>query len=234
MATKKSSSSTSSLVSTNSTQNSDGPPTDSSNNVSKNNKRTLLYIIIIGIAIIGLIVVVVSFTNTGASIQSIGTTSGTPEYISTSQSAALIGNISNYQTLDLFNFTNPLNITYLEAISPFVANNVTEGWGTFIAGENKNNNASALFFIVNSYNTSKLAKNMAYNASLLLNTTPVLSTGTLRGFNYTYLSYKNSTMNIQIISGWKNTYGAFAILTSNPNFSANVTTFITILANDTP
>ncbi len=224
-----------SVVDSNNTQTQNGPSVNNTNNTAqKSNRKTILYIVIALIVVIALVILLTSFNSSGPTVTTIGTKAGTPIYLSYFQGESLIGNIASYSTSDLFNSTNPINITFIESITPYAAGNVTEGWSSILQNNNATKNATLEFFVMKAHNTSKLSRNITDEISQFFASPPQSSSNTYNGMNYTYDSYSNSTINIQLVVGWKGNYTTLSILSSNPSFKINENTLVGLTANDTP
>ena len=224
-----------SLVASDNTKTTNGPPVnDTDNPAQKTNKKTVLYIVIALAFVIVLIYLLTSFYGSSPSVATIGTTSGTPVYLSYFQGESLIGNITSYSTSDLFNATSPINITFIESVTPYAADNVTEGWTTILQNSNATRNATLEFFVMKAYNTSKLSRNITEELNQFFVSPPQSTSNVYNGMNYTYDSFSNSTINIQLVVGWKGNYTTLSILSSNPTFKVSKNTLIGLTANDTP
>lgn len=218
--------------SSNTSQNSSG-----SSGQQQTNSRTALYIgiaIVIVLVIAGLFLLFSSNINIPTTSSSIGSTNGTPVYMTSTQAQTLLGPLLNYSTYDLFDPTSFLNITLIESITPDAQYNVTEGWVTFAQGQNITSNATIEYFVMKGYNASSLADSLALSSSEFFATPPETSYGTQSGVSYTYEFYRNSTANFQIISGYKGNYTILAVLISNSSFTANQTSLIDIAADNVP
>ncbi len=225
----------SSLVASDNMGTKNGPPVnDTDNPTQKTNKKTVLYIIIALAFVIVLVYLLTSFYGSAPSVATIGTTSGTPIYLSYFQGESLIGNITSYSTSDLFNATSPINITFIESVTPYAADNITEGWSTILQNNNAARNATLEFFVMKTYNTSRLSRNITEELNQFFISPPQSFSNSYNGLNYTYDGFSNSTINIQVVIGWKGNYTTLSILSSNPTFNVSKTLLIGLTANDTP
>ncbi len=216
--------------------NSSGSPSASSTGQSQENRsKVLLYAITVAVIIIivvGLFILGQSFRS--PSMTSVGSTNGTPVYLSYYEGETLFGPISNYSTFDLFNSGALLNISVIEGISPYAAGNVLEGWGTLIEGQNVTYNATMEFYIMKANNASDLSRNISSSLSQFFSTSPQTEQGTYNGLTYIYNLYINSTTSSQIVTGWKGNYTVMSLIVANPSFAVNPNSIIKITANDTP
>ncbi|MGC8479620.1 MAG: hypothetical protein ACP5M9_03055 [Candidatus Micrarchaeia archaeon] len=196
--------------------------TDNPNNKIKHN-RTVLYIVLGFAVIVAVLYMISSFIN-GSTQNFIGTTAGTPAYLGYNQSTALIGKLSDYATYDIFNNNSPLNITVIEEITPFAAGNVTEGW--FTGGAANNKNVSLEFFVMKTYNISRLYQNISNGIKGSFSYLPKIENSKYKGMNYSYLQYLNSTFNVQFLVSEKNDYLGIMIIDSNSSFQTSPSSMI--------
>ncbi len=207
-----------------------------SSSAQRTGSKLILYIIVAAVAVVvlvGLYLLIQSLE--GPATQTpLGSMNGTPVYMGYDQGRALLGAISNYTTSDLFNPNSTLNITIIESLTNEAADNVTEGWGTFIQGQNATRNASIEFYVMRTYNAPEIFGSIASSLSQSFSTPPQTEYGTAHGLNYTYERYENGTTNFQAIVGWKDNYTVLTLLTSDPAFYVNQSTLIDATVNDTP
>ncbi len=200
---------------------------------SKTNKLLVGAVIAaVVIVAIGIYALFASGLSLGAG--TIGTVNGTPVYMSLPAMETLLGPSTNYTTYDLFNLSAPANITIIEAITPNAAGNVTEGWVTFANAQNAIDNASMQFYVMNGYNSSKLADSIASTIAGTFATPPQTAYGSYNGLTYAYQSYINSTANYQVITGSKGNYSVFGLVISNSTFTVNQVTLISASADALP
>ncbi len=219
---------------------------DTSSNAAgskQSNTKTLLVIVVVLLIAIALVLIFVLQPSAGtgpsvlgtttAVVPSLGSTGGTPIYLSASQSQILLGQVSIYSTSDLFNASSPINITYMYNVTPYAAGNVTEGWVTMVQGQNLTKNQSIYFLVMYAYNASSLSSSIVSSVSQFYSSPPQTLYGTVNGLSYTYQLYENSTGNFQSITGWKGRDAVFVQAFSNPGFPVNYTVLAGIAANET-
>lgn len=205
--------------------------------------NTLLLVLIVVILVVAIVVILLmamgsfststSGTTTAAALSSVGSTGGTPIYLGASQSEVLLGQVSTYQTFDLFNASSPINITYIDNVTPYSAGNVTEGWGTLVYGQNVTLNQSLEFFVMKANNASSLYSSIVSTVSQFYPAPPATQSCSQNGLICTYQQFENSSGNFQSVTGFKGDYVVFAEMASNPGFSVNQTALARIAANYT-
>ena len=216
-----------------------------SNATGEKQNNTLILLVIVAALLIAIVLVLVLALRPGyttapsilgattATVSQLGSTNGTPIYLSAAQSQSLLGQVSSYSTFDLFNTSAPINITYIYNVTPYAAGNVTEGWGTIAQGQNLTRNQSIYLLVMNAYNASSLSSSIASSVSQFYSIPPETQYGTQNGLSYTYQLYENSTGNFQSITGWKGSYVVFIQAFSNPGFPVNQTILAGMAANYT-
>ncbi len=213
-----------------------GNGTDSGNTGKSGNKMILIAIAVI--LVIAIIVVLALALGSGSATSSvsasIGSTAGTPVYLGATQSQALIGQLANYQTFDLFNSSSIVNITYINTISNLTAGNVTEGWGTIAYGQNATSNQTIQYYVMISNNASQVSASIVSTIGQeFYATPPETQYGNQNGLSYTYQLYENGTADFQSLTGYKNGYVVLAYAISNPGYLVNQTELAGIAANET-
>ncbi len=201
---------------------------------SRGNSHMLLYIIIAIVAIV-VIVILLYPSPSGPVITQNKSLSSNPIYMSPSQVQTLFSSqLTNYSTSDLFNPNSPINMSDLVGSVPQLYGNATSGWLTTASGTSTLSNQSIEYFAIEGSNTTSMAKLLGASATSSLNITPsTVYSGAQGGFNYTYGTYQNSTVEYQTLYGWKNDTAVLALVEENPGYSVNPTTLIGIAENDT-
>ncbi len=181
-------------------------------------KKDTLYIAIAFVVIVFVLYVVIGISGTG-NVNYVGSENGTPIYLNYSQGHSLIGSISDYGTFDLFNSTIPLNITFINQVTPYAAGNVLEGWLTVVLSSNSSKNASLEFFVMKGNNMSALNKNFTEGLKQIFPQFNINKNSTYDGFNYNYLQFSNTTVNEQFLIANKGDYSTIMFLSSKPIFN---------------
>lgn len=180
--------------------------------------RNTLYIIIAFIVIIFVLYLVIGVSGTGNE-NFIGSNNGTPIYLTYSQGHSIIGNVSDYGTFDLFNTTIPLNISFVNQVTPYASGNVLEGWLTIVLSSNSSKNASLEFFVMKGNNMSLLNKNFTQGLEQTFPKFNIIRNSSYDNFNYSYLQFTNATVNDQFLIANKENYSTIMFLSSNPIFN---------------
>jgi hypothetical protein len=226
----------------NTNNNTSTTPAQQTSDTTGKKSRTILLIamIVIVIAVIVVVIALVSyfgFKSPSAIIQNRSANS-TATYLSTTQAQNILGEqqLSSYNTSDLFNENAFINATFMVDLVPQLYGNLTSGWVTMASGSNTNTNSSIIYVVMATNSPASNARSLGSALSFFTNgTTPIsINPGTLNGFNYTYGAYSNSSVEFQIVYGWKNNDVAFALVQENPGYTVNQTALIDTIAKVTP
>ncbi|MEM0201137.1 MAG: hypothetical protein QXD23_01915 [Candidatus Micrarchaeaceae archaeon] len=178
--------------------------------------RNTFYVVVAFIVIIFVLYLVIGI---GQGVTFVGSQNGKPIYLNYSQGYGLIGSVSDYGTFDLFNTTIPLNITFINQVTPYAAGNVLEGWLTIFLSSNSTRNASLEFFVMKGNNISLLNKNFTQGLQSIFPKFNINRNGSYSGFNYNYLEYSNNTVNDQFLISNLGNYSVIMYLSSKSQFN---------------